>query len=106
MIGYRNNSVVRIGEEAHVLAEICDGAVQLLVPGKFAYIGIKKVILNSISTLKVRYSCNKNNVTLGQNTSANIKEFACISKEDYLAVCPLTETILVLGATVHYLLSV
>ena len=41
-----NDIVVRTGEEACVSAEIRDGAVQSLVPRKFACIGIKKVILN------------------------------------------------------------
>ena len=49
MIGHRNDIVVRTGEAACVSAEICDGAVQPLVPQKYAYIGTKKVILNQIS---------------------------------------------------------
>ena len=36
VIGHRNNIVVRTGEEACVSAEIGDGAVQSLVPWKFA----------------------------------------------------------------------
>ena len=36
MIGHRNDIVVRTGEEACVSAENRDGAVQSLVPQKFA----------------------------------------------------------------------
>ena len=36
VIGHRNDIVVRTGEEACVSAEIRDGAVQSLVPRKFA----------------------------------------------------------------------
>ena len=36
VIGHRNYIVVRTGEEARVSAEIRDGAVQSLVPRKFA----------------------------------------------------------------------
>ena len=36
VIGHRNDIVVRTGEEACVSAEIHDGAVQSLVPRKFA----------------------------------------------------------------------
>ena len=35
-IDHQNDIVIKISEEACVSAEICDGAVQLLVPWKFA----------------------------------------------------------------------
>ena len=94
VIGHRNNTVVRTVEEACISAEIRDGAIQSLVPQKFDKIDIKKVILIFELNLNLhsRHSCNQNIqniVTWGQNMSANIEEFACISMGGLFSGVPL-----------------
>ena len=93
MIGHQNDIVVRTGEEACVSAEIRDGAVQSLVPRNLPRLTSKSDFeLNS--NIHLRHSCNQNMqniVTWGQNMSANIEEFACISMGGLLVVSPFEE---------------
>ena len=96
MIGHRNDIVVRTGEEACVSAEIRDGAVQFARTSKVCLDWHQKSDFELNFNIHLRHSCNQNMqniVTWGQNMSANIEEFACISMGGLFSGVPPSKSI-------------
>ena len=82
MIGHRNDIVVRTGEEACVSAEIRGWRCSIARTSKICLDWHQKSDFKLNSNIHLRHSCKQNMqniVTWGQNMSANIEEFACIS---------------------------